>query len=784
MTLLSRSASHSSSILNRPSVFSAGLEFSQSQVEMDGILGHFSKEAGNLSNLLAMASGSLVYRAARSGLLSAGVFKSFASLAALSSEVTAFRGATNLFSTLRGEPVHESVFDLKGWASTFVSFVSLKGAGRVAEGQNGVLAHALQSSSMVAANQLSSSLGFTNAPQGTLLEQLLHAESMNLAMSGGSALLGMATGGRLQALEQGFEIRARAIEATPLRSRSQRGSSSFLLGPQIAVAQGPSEASLEEPSPPHIMMAVASEVRGSGSIPADWPSSIPASWAQIAGSHLYTAREVKNTQDLSEAIVHDGILRLLGREAVHSIFGYGSFPYFRDGVLQDIRLWDADKKPDFVVVGHASQMVENIARLWNLNEAQKAELQNHARYNRQGLREGFAFFNTDILVPGRGPVGFKISFIDEAAFFARTRDQKAVLEYSQIRLKDAAASNLIWSRDRETTLEHLERIRDEFYERAYGRLVSPLLGGLRHFFQFETTGADLARSFFIYSYRVEGYRFWENGSNSWDKGSKLYRERGELSRPLLLGAFRRFLESHSGSIRVYYKGAEISSQEVSAENMYEVSLLDRGFNRGSLARRVRSIMGLPAYLWLNIRGLFSYLAHGVPSNRLSHAYYVQSSEEYAGRKGRNLTFKPGMTEPPMLARILAHPWSKKLPGLKKIALDSLYYPVYYSNLAPYVNELYAAGRSSLLYLSETEYDAMLGWLSASPALTQTRDVALLEELAALMAQTQNSALQSASAKIIRHIEKLPLLEPALLAFIRKHQVKIDQLIAATSHRAP
>lgn len=718
------SAASDTNLLARRALDSTESVISANQLQLDAIQANFTHEASDAGNLLAMTTGAFAFRYARLGMQSLGMARSFANVGALAFETTAFRGATNAVSRLRGQVPQEAVLEGRSWATTFLTLGSLKAAGYASQGQNAVMGHAFQSTAMVASHNFAYGLGIATQPQGSLIAQFAHAEATNIAMGAGQSLFNLATGGavaraerRLDALSEAASVRAKArpgqgLEAAPL--------------PSMASADLSTRATL----------------------PADWPASISHEWAEVSGSGLFTAREVRDTRALNDAIVNDGILKLLGTDAVHTVFAYGSYPYFRDGKAEDIRLWDADKKPDYIIVGNAQQMAENMARTWNLSPAQRAELQNHVRYNR-GLREGFAFFNTDILIPGRGPVGFKISIIDEAGFFAEGANGRAELEYSQIRLKDATTRQVLWSRDAERTLGHLERIRDEFFERAYARLRGV-----------ETTGAELARSFFIYSYRVEGYRFWENGNDSWDKGSKLYKERKDVSRSILLPAFQRFVGRHADHVRVYYQGRVIAPEQITEANMYEVTLVDANAGRGGFTQRMAA---LPAYLWLNVRGLLSYLLHGVPSNRLSRAYYVQSSAEYAGRKGRNLVYKPGMSEAdiPGIARLMAHPLFKKLPILKKVALDSLYYPVYYSNLGPWINEGYRNSK-----FTQSEYDALMEWLSSSPLLTQQSNLGLVTRIDDQARTAASADLRSGAAKLLRSISELPLLEPEVTRFIQ------------------
>lgn len=203
---------NSSSLLQRRFSQAQAPSLSAAQLEMDALQAQLQTEAGNFSNLLAMAGGGLAYKVARSGFLSIGSHRALAVMGGLATEVSAFRAATNGFANLRGERPHENIFDAKAWFGTFMSFGVLKGAGRLAQGQSAFLAHGFQSSAMVAGNQLTYHMGLTHAPEGSLLQQLIHAEVTNMAMIGGNALLGSATGHSLAFLEKSFELRSSAFQ--------------------------------------------------------------------------------------------------------------------------------------------------------------------------------------------------------------------------------------------------------------------------------------------------------------------------------------------------------------------------------------------------------------------------------------------------------------------------------------------------------------------------------------------------------------------------------------------
>lgn len=211
---MSLSVEKSSSLLDRRISYVPFQNLSAGQLQMDALHASFQQEASHFSNLLAMAGGGLAYKVVRSSLLSAGSLRSLAVLGGLGSEVTFYRAATNLSQA--GLSVSENVFDASGWANTFLNFGILKGVGRMAQGHSAIIVHSLQSSAMVAGNQLAYRFEIGQVPEGTLLDQLLHAETTNLAMIGGNSLLAHATGNRLHAMERSFDLRAQLTQTRAL----------------------------------------------------------------------------------------------------------------------------------------------------------------------------------------------------------------------------------------------------------------------------------------------------------------------------------------------------------------------------------------------------------------------------------------------------------------------------------------------------------------------------------------------------------------------------------------
>jgi hypothetical protein len=758
------------------------------QSQVDGLVGGFVEQATDWRSLSAMMAGGMAYRVGKLGAMAAGTGRLASAAIGLGVEVSAFEMTHRSLTALTGENhLNSNLWRWEGQGgirqgllSSLITFGSLKGAGRLAQGENVVVQHLLQDTGMVLGHQVSAAFNITQRPTGTLAEQFLHAEATNLQLGAGMALAHHVTPG-IQGIERGLDLALQSqINLTPLWKRGGRGDFAF------ATAGGHRRETVPEPfsqRPPILAMSAVEkegiEASSRTSLRAPeppsepdrdtspgWPPNLPEGWSKIPGSGMWTGREVSDTRQLVEAIVHDGLLPVLGEGSVDDIWGYGSYEYFRSGKSEDIRSWDADKKPDFIIVGNAREMIANLSRHWRLNWWQRWKLQSNVRYNRWGLREGFVFFNPDILVPGRGPVGFKISLIDREAFFAK-RNGRAILEYVQVRLKDAHEENLLWSRDRNRALSHLEGIKDQMLDWAYLRL------GQRSTF----TTVDLFREFFRLSYRLEIYRFWENGTDTWrpkwDKGRKLFEERRDEIQPVLVAALRRFIDAHHNRMRVTLDGSPVDSADVQAENLYRLKFEDQAVEeRGKRYRAARLF-----FVRLNLRGIKSYLRHAIPSNKLSQAYYRQDSKEYAGRKARNLIYRKGMdmTQVPFIARLLAFPLVRYVPIFKKVALDSTHFPVYYSNLAPLINDLYAgrAGNEAEfpqeLRLGDQEYDALMGWIEHHPELTSLKNVELLSRLNSLIHSSDPYA-QIGTAKLFRWISKRPLLEPKVADYIQSLSV--------------
>ncbi len=115
-------------------------------------------------------------------------------------EVATFRSAEAL---LHGQSM-KGAFELKGFASTALSFGLLKGSGSVFRNQNQILTHTLQSAAMVAGHELGARLKLVEAQSGTLTQKLINAEAMNFQMQAGASLV--------YATLPGLAIREKALD--------------------------------------------------------------------------------------------------------------------------------------------------------------------------------------------------------------------------------------------------------------------------------------------------------------------------------------------------------------------------------------------------------------------------------------------------------------------------------------------------------------------------------------------------------------------------------------------
>jgi PAS domain S-box-containing protein len=186
------------------------------QSQVDGLVGSFAQQAADWRSLASMMMGGMAYRMGRVGVMSTGVRSSqiLSVGIGLGAEVTAFEMTNRSLTSLTGgSSLNPNLWRWEGQGgirqgllSSLVTFGSLKGAGRLAQGENVVVQHLLQDTGMVLGHQISGAFEITPRPRGSLIEQFLHAEATNLQLGAGMALGHSLTGGRIMVLERGMDL--------------------------------------------------------------------------------------------------------------------------------------------------------------------------------------------------------------------------------------------------------------------------------------------------------------------------------------------------------------------------------------------------------------------------------------------------------------------------------------------------------------------------------------------------------------------------------------------------
>lgn len=169
------------SVLSRfsQSALDAASPLSVSQAQVDSLVTGFIHESTQLRSIAAIMAGGLAYRL---GCLGTASLPALSRAVGLASEATAFEGVNEILS-----PASQVPF-LDRWRTSFLQFGLLKIAGAATLGQNGLAQHLVQDVAMVAGHQWTAQLGLTRTPEGSLAQQLLHAEVTNLQMGLGMAL--------------------------------------------------------------------------------------------------------------------------------------------------------------------------------------------------------------------------------------------------------------------------------------------------------------------------------------------------------------------------------------------------------------------------------------------------------------------------------------------------------------------------------------------------------------------------------------------------------------------
>jgi len=226
------------------------------QNQVDGLVSDFVDQATDWKSIAAMTAGGLAYRWGKISVMGtnwarqvAPLQKPLAIAFGLSSEVTAFEFTNRSLITIteRAGLKPAPTTQLWNWSgpggwkegllNSFITFGTLKGFGQLSQGQNLVLQHGFQDLGIVAGHQLVSLTGLGPKPEGSLAEQMLHAEATNLQMGAGMALGHAFTGGRVLAWERALSLSSSSHNTS--RLSSEKYFSLFYQIPLPALEKGP-----------------------------------------------------------------------------------------------------------------------------------------------------------------------------------------------------------------------------------------------------------------------------------------------------------------------------------------------------------------------------------------------------------------------------------------------------------------------------------------------------------------------------------------------------------------
>jgi hypothetical protein len=236
----------------------SSLQPSLLQTEVDNLVSRFDHEAAQWKSLASILAGGMAYRMGRIGVVSSGVAASrwvslgdvaAAPLQALSvgtslvAEASAFELTNRSLTFLTGETYSNP--DLWRWEgrggirqgllSSLINFGSLKGCGKLVQGENIVLQHLLQDTGMVLGHQATAVFGLMPAPTGSIAEQYLHAETTNLQVGAGMALAHSFSPG-IQGIERGLDLSLRAMDVEARFPRPGAETAPLQIGSQPALA--------------------------------------------------------------------------------------------------------------------------------------------------------------------------------------------------------------------------------------------------------------------------------------------------------------------------------------------------------------------------------------------------------------------------------------------------------------------------------------------------------------------------------------------------------------------
>src|SRR4030095_12632445 len=285
--------SSSGSLLDRVS-FSNAPSLSSLQNQVDQAVGAFAHQASDWKSLASMIAGAGAYRFGRMGVLGMGnapALKALSFGAGLGAEGATFElahrslqsGNSNLWRWGGSVGLRQGLFQ------SFITFGTLKGAGRLAQGQNFLAQHLLQDSAMVLGHQTSAALGFAPRPEGGLAEQFLHAEATNLSMGAGLSLAHAVAPG-VSSLERGLDLSLNFPVETVSRFPNGKGA-----GLAYATAgSGPGPISSEETSFRPTILAMSKMDDSGSSIPKE-EKTIRLNPSEGLGAGLFVFYTEKNT---------------------------------------------------------------------------------------------------------------------------------------------------------------------------------------------------------------------------------------------------------------------------------------------------------------------------------------------------------------------------------------------------------------------------------------------------------------------------------------------------------
>ncbi|MBL7685821.1 MAG: hypothetical protein JNK65_07315, partial [Deltaproteobacteria bacterium] len=264
--------SSSDSLLSRLSSTSleSGSSLSTTQQQVDQLVQNFSREVTNSRTLAAMIAGGFADRFVRLGVSSfaasapqwmAPVLRPLGQAASLLAESATFESTQRLLSSQS----HPNSFQ-QGFASTLLTLGGLRLGNYLGHSQNIIVQHLLADVSMVSMHHLSHQWLGTAAPEGSMVEQFLHAEAMSVQMTMGMNLLHYSVP-RLRALQHSLDFSLQTQSSV----HSHLSESVSMLDPAYAMAGNSSGTKLTQSDPLNLnrptLMAMV------GKSPSEPPSS-------------------------------------------------------------------------------------------------------------------------------------------------------------------------------------------------------------------------------------------------------------------------------------------------------------------------------------------------------------------------------------------------------------------------------------------------------------------------------------------------------------------------------